>query len=132
MAPSSRTEQLLEAKRKYSEKPVLRRETTWKWMAGVGSTTALAGSTVSRLGAGIEDETVRLILVVAIGAGLLVLLLAVVLVCVVALTGPIYKNRLDFKRGELEVWNWEDKTVAAIILALLLTGAVFLARWVLF
>ncbi len=132
MTRSPKTERLLQAKRKFAEKPVLRRETTWQFLGLIAFVIMNVTVGIGRGFARSDYETVKWILLSVIGAEFFVFILGVVLVCVIALTGPVYKNRIDFKRAELEVWNWEDKTVAAIILTLVTVGTAFVVKWAMF
>ncbi len=46
----------------------------------------------------------------------------VVFVSFLALTGPIYKQQLDFSSGELETWGFTDKLAAAVLTLLASLG----------
>ena len=133
MTRSSRNERLLEAKRSYREKPILRRETTChSVLGGAGAAMLIVFFVVSRLGRLTENDAFRWGLVIAGAVAFLGFVAAVLLVCLVTLTGPVYKRQLDFARGDLETWGLAEKGSAAVISILCLVGAVFLARWVLF
>ncbi len=58
--------------------------------------------------------------------------LGVVVVCVMAITGPIYMPQLDFKRGVLEQWGIANKIAAVVILFLSFAGYGFLIYWFFF
>lgn len=118
---SSRTASLLEAKRKYTETPFLRRETTCESILGSAAGVCLVSLFAAR---GVESWNVLLIAAVI---GLLGLISATPLVCAVALTGPIYRRQLDYERGELETWAFGHKVVAAAFSILCLGGAAYLA-----
>ena len=133
MTRSSRNERLLEAKRSYSEKPILRRETTCQSiLGGAGAAMLVVFFVVSRLGEHAENDAFRWGLIIAGAVAFLGSVAAVLLVCLVTLTGPVCKNQLDFSHGGLETWGFAEKGSAAAISILCLVGAVFLARWALF
>ena len=56
---SSKTERLLQAKRLYSEKPLLRRESTWRSVGGIAGVVMLASSPVAKFVARSEDEAAK-------------------------------------------------------------------------
>lgn len=55
--------------------------------------------------------------------------LGVVLVCVMALSGPIYMKQLNVRTKQLEQWGTANKIAAVIILVLFIGGYGFLGYW---
>ena len=130
---STRTEKLLAAKRSYYEKPFPRRSRTCEGIISGGMVTMIfVGTLVTRAARVSENEIYRWILVGFGGAAVLGFVFAVLFVCVLALTGPVYKQQLDFKRGELETWGYVEKGAAMVISGLVIAGAAFIAQRVMF
>ncbi|MEQ8791809.1 MAG: hypothetical protein RIC55_36445 [Pirellulaceae bacterium] len=125
-----RTRLLLEAKRKYKELPWLRRDTTCQAILGGALALMLVGTgSIYRLARLAEDDVVRIALFVVGLLPVLGFVLAVLLVCGITLTGPVYKSRLDFERGELDRWGLADKIAAAVFVLLALGGMGFIIYW---
>jgi hypothetical protein len=120
---------MLAAKQKYYEKPCFRRATTCEAI--------LAGSVNTMCGVWIivlllvhfpsADKHWDL-LANAVGFAFLCFVGAVLFVCCLTLTGPIYKPQLDFKSGEIETWGYIEKSVAAVISILITLAAVLVAQ----
>jgi hypothetical protein len=58
--------------------------------------------------------------------------IGVLTVCVMALTGPIYRSQLDYKRGELYRWGIGNKIAALVILVIFIGSYSFLVYWLFF
>lgn len=124
----SRTKELLETKRSYKSKPFLRRETTCQGiLLGTGVAFVLAGSAAGQLYEMLDNSSVTLVLAVLVSLVFAVFVGAVLLVCVITLTGPVYKSQLNFESGELETWGAGEKATAGLISALCLAAAIWFA-----
>lgn len=58
--------------------------------------------------------------------------IGVVIVCIMAVTGPIYLPKLDHKRGVLKQWGIANKIAAIVILVLFVAGYGSLIYWLFF
>ena len=56
----------------------------------------------------------------------------VMVVCIMALTGPIYVPQLDYRGDKLEQWGRDNKIAAVVILVLFIAGYGCLLYWLLF
>ncbi len=105
----SPAKKLLNAKRKYKELPIFRRQ---EFCGGV-----IVAQIISSVVVGYVPILFPLSILATIG---------VVVVCILVLTGPIYMNQLDFKTGELMQWGVGQKIAAIVILVLVTGGLGFL------
>ncbi|MCM2375119.1 hypothetical protein [Aporhodopirellula aestuarii] len=119
MSRTNRQQKLLEAKRSYHEKPLLRRAKVCESILGGAAVAAFVIlSCVVQVGRFVEDEVFGWVLVAIALVACAAFVGAVVFVSALALTGPIYKQQLDFASGDLETWGSTDKA-AAVALTLL-------------
>ena len=58
--------------------------------------------------------------------------IGVIIVCIMALTGPIYIRQLAYKQGGLEQWGIANKVAAVVILLLFIGGYGSLIYWLFF
>ncbi len=129
MKCTARHEQMLAANRNYYEKPFFRRAATCEAILG-GSVYAMCAVLFVfylLLHFTSEDKYSDL-LAGAVVFAFLCFLVAVLFVCFLTLTGPIYKPQLDFKSGEIETWGYIEKCAAAVISILITLAAVLVAQ----
>ncbi|EMI47417.1 hypothetical protein [Rhodopirellula sp. SWK7] len=124
MNRSPRIKKRLAAKRSYQAKPFLRRsQTIESVLAGAIVTALIVVGIASRIGLLVESDVIGKAIAAACAFSLLASTIAVLFVCILTLTGPIYKRQLDFSTGELETYGRVDK-LAALTIACLVVGAI--------
>ena len=117
------TDTLLSLKRSYNQKPFLRRNKTCKAIiAGAGGGAYFLIFVASRLGEFSENGTFRASMAVVIGIGILAFVSAILFVCIVAITGPIYTRQIDFSQGRLETWGFVEKGILVLVSAMFLAA----------
>ena len=112
------TETLLSVKRGYFEKPWLRRDQTCKAIvfgAGFGAFCLVAFG--SRLAKFSDNRNFQAAMVVIIAIGIVLFTAAIVGVCVVAMTGPIYTRQIDFAKGRLQRWGFLERAILIVVSA---------------
>ncbi|MBB3210705.1 hypothetical protein FHS27_006553 [Rhodopirellula rubra] len=124
MNRSPRIEKRLAAKRSYHSKPIFRRSRTIEAVLGTACIAALIILKIaSQIGLLVGTESIGMAMVALCGATLLAVTICVLFLCVLTLTGPIYKPQLDFSTGDLETYGPIDK-LAAFVIASLIVGIV--------
>lgn len=112
------------AKASYNDKPRYRKAAVLQQILGTSFIVPMAAFMSMSYAIPVFEPVIGRIGILTVFAILVLGMLAgVIFVCVMTLTGPVYKNQIDVTTSDLETWGLADR-ISAAILSVLAIGVV--------